>query len=125
MPNLPPNDAQRSALDKLVAQQESMMATLEQLHEENTIEYKRLDQNAQILRNMVDSTKILRDIGTQIQNQISPLFLQLDNELLSQEANYPVLSLLLSSTRLSSKSGIWSKTRSQLSSRFSGDHWNM
>jgi len=47
---------------------------------------------------MVASTKILEDIGTQIQNQISPLFLQLDNELLSQEANYPVLSSLLSST---------------------------
>ena len=98
MPNLPPNDAQRSALGKLVTQQESMIADLERHHGENTLEYKRLDQNAQILQNTVDSTKTLRDIGVQIQNQISPLFLQLDNELLSQEANSPVLSSLLPST---------------------------
>lgn len=98
VPNLPPNDAQRSALGKLVAQQESMIENLEHLRGENTIEYKRLDQNAQILQNTVNSTKILRDIGIQIQNQVSPFFLQLDNELLSQEANYPVLSSLLSST---------------------------
>ena len=98
MPNLPPNDAQRSVLGKLVTQQESMIADLEQLHGENNFEYKRLDQNAQILQNTVGSTKILRDIGIQIQNKISPLFIQLDNELLSQEANYPVLSSLLSST---------------------------
>ena len=97
-PNLPPNDAQRSALSKLVTQQESMIADLELLRGENTIEYKRLDQNAQILQNTVDSTKILRNIGVHIQKQGSPLFLQLDNELLSQEANHPVLLSLLSST---------------------------
>jgi len=98
MQNLPPDDAQRSALSKLVAQQESMVANLEPLYSENTAEYKRLDKNAQILQNTVASTKMLRDIGTQVQNQISPLFLQLDNELLSLEANYPVLSSLLSSS---------------------------
>ncbi len=96
--NLPPNDAQRSALDRLVAQQELVIANLEHICSENTVEHKRLSKNAQILESTVASTKILRDIGTQIQNQISPLFLQLDNELLSLEANYPMLSSLLSST---------------------------
>ena len=98
MQNFPPDDAQRSALSKLVAQQESMVANLEHLYSENTDEYRRLDKNAQILQNTVASTKMLRDIGTRVQNQISPLFLQLDNELLSLEANYPVLSSLLSSS---------------------------
>jgi hypothetical protein len=99
MPNLPPNDVQRSALSKLVAQQESMIANLEHLYGENTTEYKRLDRNARILRNTVDSARVLRDIGAQIQTQLSPCFLQLDNELLSQEADYPVLSSFLPSTR--------------------------
>ena len=98
MLNLPPNHAQREALDRLVAQQESVIANLEHICSENTIEHRQLDKNAQILRSTVASTKILRDIGTQIQDQISPLFLQLDNELLSLEAHYPVLSSLLSST---------------------------
>lgn len=98
MQNLPPDDTQRSALGRLLAQQESMIANLEHLYSENTVEHRRLDKNTQILQNTVASTKILRDIGTQIQSQISPLFLQLDTELLSLEASYPVLSSLLSSS---------------------------
>jgi hypothetical protein len=98
MQNLPPDDAQRSALGRLVAQQELMVANLEHLYSENTAEYRRLDQNAQILQNTAASMKILRDIGTQMQSRITPLFLQLDTELLSLEANYPVLSSLLSSS---------------------------
>jgi len=117
MQNLPPNDTQRSALGRLVAQQESMIEDLEHFHSENTVEYKRLETNAQILQSAVASTKILRDIGVQIQNQISPLFLKLDNELLSQEANYPVLSSLLQPTTLFVQE--WSMVRDALATLLS------
>jgi hypothetical protein len=98
MQNLPPDDAQRAALGRLIAQQELLVANVEHLYNENTVEYKRLDKNAQILQNTAASMKILRDIGTQMRTQLSPFLLQLDNELLSLETNYPVLSSLLSSS---------------------------
>jgi F-box-like len=96
--NLPPTPAQRSAVEKIVAQQQAMITHLQELQAENLIEHARLDENGVVLQSTMDSMKSLRDIGLQIRNQLLPLFTRLERELNLQESNEAILSSLLPST---------------------------
>ena len=96
--NLPPTPAQRAAVQKIVAQQQVMIAHMQELQAGNMAEHARLNDNTVVLQSTVESTKSLRDVGLQIHDQISPLFARLERELSLQESNETVLSPLLPST---------------------------
>ena len=96
--NLPPTPAQRAAVERIVTQQQMMIAHLQELRAGDITEHARLNENTIVLQSMVESTKSLRDVGLQIRDQISPLFALLERELSLQESNETVLSSLLPST---------------------------
>jgi len=96
--NLPPTPVQRAAVEKIVAQQQAMIAHLQVLQAENLTEHARLDENVAVLRSTMESTRSLCDVGFQIRDQISPLFARLESELSCQEPNELKLSSLLPST---------------------------
>ena len=96
--NLPPSPAQRAAIEKIVAQQQTMITHLQELQAGNLAEHARLDENTVVLQSTIESTKSLRDVGLQIRDQISPLFARLERELSLQESNKTILSSLLPST---------------------------
>lgn len=94
----PPTPAQRAAIEKIVAQQQTMITHLQGLQAGNLTEHARLDENTVVLQSTLESTKSLRDLGLQIRDQISPLFARLEKELSLQESNKNILSSLLPST---------------------------
>lgn len=96
--NLPPTPAQRAALEKIVAQQETMITHLQELQAGNLTDHARLDENTVVLQSTMESTKSLRDVGLQIRDQISPLFARLERELSLQESNEITLSSLFPSS---------------------------
>jgi hypothetical protein len=96
--NLPPTPAQRAAIEKIVAQQQTMITHLQELQAGNLTEHARLDENTAVLQSTIESTKSLRGVGLQIRDQISPLFARLERDLSLQESNETILSSLLPST---------------------------
>jgi len=96
--NLPPTPAQQAAVEKIVAQQRTLVTHLQELQAGNLTEHTRLDENVVVLQSTLESTKSLHDVGLQIRDQISPLFARLERELSLQESNETILSSLFPST---------------------------
>jgi hypothetical protein len=97
--NGPLNNTQRSAVNAIIARQESLVAHLRGFQEEDEREHKRLAANGAVLQRSALAADRLRNIGTQIRDQLSPALITLDQLLLSQDAVHAVLSSILPSTK--------------------------
>lgn len=97
--NASPNDAQRSALNKMLARQESAIAHLQGMREEDERERKRYAANVALLHRSAIATGTFRDIGTQISEQLSPTLIKIDELLLTQEKDHADLSALVPATK--------------------------
>ena len=97
--NCPPTDTQRSAVNAIIARQESLIAHLRGYQEEDEIEHKRLAANVAVLQRSARSADMLRNIGTGIRDQLSPVLITLDQLLSSQTADHDALSSILPTTK--------------------------
>ena len=97
--NCPPNHIQRSAVNAIIARQESLIAHLQGYQEEEERERKRLAANSAVLQRSARSVDKFRDIGTGIRDQLSPVLMTLDQLLLSQKEDHAVVSSILPSTK--------------------------
>ena len=96
--NCPPNHTQRSAVNAIIARQESLIAHLQAYQEEDARERERLAANGAVLQRSTRSVETFRDIGTGIRDQLSPVLITLDQLLLSQKEDHAALSSILPST---------------------------
>ena len=97
--NCPPDNTQLSAVNAIIARQESLVTHLQGIHKEEEREYMRLIAKAAVLQRSAVATDTFSDIGTQIRDRFSPALIKLDQLLLSQDADHAVLSSLLPSTK--------------------------
>jgi len=96
--NLPPNDVQLSAINKLIRQQKHLLSAMEAIAKENEEDHARLSESAVVLQYTMQSTKTLREISTQMSAQITDWVKRLDKEISAQELNQTLLSSLIPST---------------------------
>ena len=93
-----PGEAECLALHDIIAQEEAIIETIQKLRTEHEAKRHILAEKAIILRRTLDSTEILRDIGSQLCTHFMPLLAQLQTQLAGQEDDGIALATYLPST---------------------------
>ena len=93
-----PGEAECLALYEVIAQEEAIIETIRKLQTEHEAKRLVLAEKAVILRRTLDSTEILRDVGSQLCTHFMPLLAQLQTQLAVQEDDRIALTTYLPST---------------------------
>jgi len=104
MHNLPPNETQLSAINKLIEQQQSIITNTQSIKKENERILNRLSNEALTLERTLSSTKRLQEMSLQMSSQTTNWIRQVSTEISVQEVDRIVVSLLLPTTETFIKS---------------------
>jgi len=93
-----PEESECLALHKVIAQEGVVIDTIRKLQREHEAEHQLLAEKAIILQRNLDSTEILREVGSQLSTHVMPLLVQLETQLAVQEDDKSILATHLPST---------------------------
>ena len=93
-----PGEAECLALHEVIAQEGAIIEAIRKLQTEHEAKRHLLAEKAIILRRTLDSTEILRDVGSQLCTHFMPLLAQLQTQLAVQEDDRIALATYLPST---------------------------
>ena len=91
-------EAECLALRKVIAQEEAVVDNLRKLQSEHEAERHLLAEKAIILQRTLDSTEILRDVGSRLCTYFIPLLVQLEAQLAVQEDDRTIVATYFPST---------------------------
>jgi len=93
-----PEEAECLALHEVIAREEAVIDTIWKVQREHEAEHQLLAEKANILQRNLDSTEILREVGSQLCTHFVPLLAQLETQLAVQENDKSILATHLPST---------------------------
>jgi hypothetical protein len=99
-PNRPPNNTETTTLNKLIAQEEAILAAIQKLEREREEERVRLLHKSSILQRTIQSMKAIQDAASQMSSGNAPLLKTLEKEIVSQEAGVSAISECLPSINI-------------------------
>src|SRR5260370_5996973 len=97
-PNRPPNTVEVTTLNKLIAQEEEILAAIQRLEREREKERGRLFNKSSLLQRTLQSAKVIQDIVSQMCSSNAPLLKKLEKEVDSQDADATEISACFPST---------------------------
>ena len=93
-----PDEAECFTLREVIAQEEAVIDTIRKLQKEHELKHQLLTEKAITLQRALDSTEVLREVGSQLCTHLVPLLAQLQSQLATQETDKPVMTSLFPST---------------------------
>ena len=96
--NYIPEEAECVALREIISQEEAVLDNLRKLQSEHEAKRRPLAEKAIILQRTLDSTEILRDVGSKLCTHFIPLLVQLETQLAVQEDDSTIVATYFPST---------------------------
>jgi hypothetical protein len=91
-------EAEYLALHEVIAQEETIIENIRKVQREHEAKHQLLAEKSIILQRTLDSTEILREVGSQLCTHFMPLLVQLETQLAIQEDDQTILSTHFPST---------------------------
>ena len=98
--NYVPGEAECLALHEVIAQEETVIDTIQKQQGEHEAKRQLLAEKAIILQRTLDSTEILHEAGSQLCTHLMPLLVQLQSQLTAQEVDSTFVATFFPSTSI-------------------------